>query len=357
MKSSRTITVAAAHLASVMLDKSACIAKACRFIDEAAASGARLVVFPESFIPGFPLWNAYLPPIEGHALFRRLAENSVLVPGTDLAPIRQAATRNRIHVSVGLSEVSAVSAGCLWNTNLLIGETGEILNHHRKLMPTFHEKLSWSHGDGAGLRVVSTPIGRIGSLICGENNNPLARYALIAQGEQIHTASFAPPWSFRAPAPDAAPYDLGESIRFRTASLSFEGKVFTVVSAGFLDDESIEIASGGTGEAKEILRKAPPTCSMIVGPNGELRSRVLSDQEGLVYAEIDLDESIELKRHHDLTGYYNRFDVFQFNVNRTRHSPLSLRSDHEHRPVAAEGRHAGNPHAPGDPEPDRRNAD
>ena len=186
------VKVAAAHLAPIFLDAAKSIEKACAMIDEAARNSAHLIAFPESFIPGFPVWASVRAPIKNHDLFRRLAANSIRVDGPEIERVREAARRNRIFVSLGFSEGTPASVGCLWNSNLLIGDEGRILNHHRKLVPTFYEKLIWANGDGAGLRVSETDIGRLGMLICGENTNPLARYALMAQGEQIHISSYPP---------------------------------------------------------------------------------------------------------------------------------------------------------------------
>lgn len=309
--------VGAVHASSVMLDKSGSVAKACRLIEDAASQNARLVVFPESFIPGFPLWNALRRPIDGHGMFRRFAESSVRITDPEIQSIADTAARHRIIVSLGFSELSSHSVGCLWNSNILISERGEIINHHRKLVPTFYEKLSWNAGDGAGLLVVETPIGRVGSLICGENNNPLSRYTLMAQGEQIHTASYPPVWPFRNPI-GAMPYDLHDLIRVRAAAHSFEAKVFTVVSAGFLDEASLAVIAAGDRDSEQILRACPRSCSMIVGPDGSVRSDIRSDEEGLVLAEIDVSEALEYKQHHDMAGYYNRLDIFALRVNRAR---------------------------------------
>lgn len=324
-RSGKTV-VTAVHAASVMLDKAATTAKACRLIEQAASAGSRFVVFPESFLPGFPLWNALIRPIDGHAMFRRFAENSVRIDGAELREIADAAARHRIIVSMGISEVSAHSEGCLWNSNVLISERGELLNHHRKLVPTFYEKLSWSAGDGAGLQVVATNIGRIGSLICGENNNPLSRYTLMAQGEQIHTANYPPVWPFRNPL-GAARYDLSDAIRVRAAAHSFEAKTFTIVSAGFLDEASLAVLADGNAESKEILKACPRSCSMIVGPDGSLRSELRSEEEGMVHAEIDVSEVLEHKQHHDMAGYYNRMDIYALHVQRARPRPAYFSDD------------------------------
>jgi nitrilase len=316
LNSSKT-TVAAVHAASVMLDKAGCTTKACQLIGEAARLGARLIVFPESFIPGFPLWNALNRPIDSHGMFRHFAENSLRVDGPEMRLIAGTAARHRIIVSLGFSEVSAYSEGCLWNSNILISDEGNVLNHHRKLVPTFYEKLSWTQGDGAGLRVCETKIGRIGSLICGENNNPLSRYSLMVQGEQIHTASYPPVWPFGNPL-CAKPYDLADAIRVRAAAHSFEAKAFTIVSAGFLDEASLTVIASENRESQAILKACPRSCSMIVGPEGSLRSDMRRDEEGFVLAEIDVSELLEHKQHHDMAGYYNRLDIFSVEVRRNR---------------------------------------
>ena len=148
--------VCAAHVAPVFLDAAATVEKACALIAEASRAGARLIAFPESFVPGFPVWAAVQAPIKSHDFFKRLAANSIEVPGPEVAALCAAARDNAIVVSIGISERSPVSVGCLWNTNLLIDGDGNLINHHRKLVPTFYEKLIWANGDGEGLRVSST---------------------------------------------------------------------------------------------------------------------------------------------------------------------------------------------------------
>ena len=166
----------AAHVAPVFLDAAATVEKACSLIAEAASNGAGLIAFPESYVPGFPVWASIQAPIKNHGFFKRLAANSIAVPGPEVTQLCKAAREAAIVVSIGISERSPVSVGALWNSNLLIDANGVIINHHRKLVPTYYEKLIWAPGDGAGLRVSDTPIGKLGMLICGENTNPLARY-------------------------------------------------------------------------------------------------------------------------------------------------------------------------------------
>src|SRR5262245_32061416 len=229
---------AAAHVASVFLDPSATAAKAASVIAEAARNGASFVVFPESFLPGYPLWAALHAPIDTHAHFERFVLASVFADGPEIARIRQAAAQAGVFVSLGFSERDPASAGALWNSNLLIGDDGEVLVHHRKLVPTFYEKLVWNRGDGAGLRVAATSLGRIGALICGENTNPLARFALMAQAEQVHVSSFPPAWPTRPPLAGGN-YDNRAANRIRTAAHCFEAKCFGIVAAGRFDEAAI----------------------------------------------------------------------------------------------------------------------
>lgn len=318
-----TTRLAAVHLASAFFDLEAGVQKTLRSIKEAAQQQADLVVFPESFLPGFPIWHAFLRPIDAHARFARFAECSLLIDGPEMARIRDAARAARIAVWLGFSERASYSEGCLWNSAVLIGPDGNIEIHHRKLVPTFYEKLVWSRGDGNGLRVVDMPIGRVGGLICGENGNPLARYALMAQGEQIHCASYPSVWPFRDPQ-SGVPYDLSEAIRIRAAAHSFEAKTYTAVSSAALDDASIAAICDGDAESEALLRACAPAASMIVTPDGSTPGGTLCGTEGMVIADVDIAALTELKQHHDMAGYYNRHDVFRVEIDRDRQAPLHL---------------------------------
>jgi aliphatic nitrilase len=267
------------------------------------------------------VWAAVQAPIKSHDFFNRLAANSIEVSGPEVTALCAAARDNSIVVSIGISERSPVSVGCLWNTNLLIDADGNLVNHHRKLVPTFYEKLIWANGDGAGLRVCNTDIGKIGMLICGENTNPLARYSLIAQGEQVHISSYPPVWPTR-PANEPGRYDLASAIRIRAGAHSFEGKVFNVVSSGFLDKSTLDALRTIDRGSLETLENSPQAVSMVLGPSGEIISDTLSETEGLLYQEIDIAQCVEPKQFHDVVGYYNRFDVFELNVTRKRLTPI-----------------------------------
>jgi aliphatic nitrilase len=317
------VKVCAAHVAPVFLDAQKTVAKAIELIAEAARAGARLIAFPESFVPGFPVWASVQAPIKNHEYFKAFAAQSVEVPGPETQQLCDAAREHGIFVSIGISERSLASVGCLWNSNLLIGADGALLTHHRKLVPTFYEKLTWANGDGEGLAVRDTEIGKLGMLICGENTNPLARYALIAQGEQVHVSSYPPIWPTRPPN-ESGRYDLAAAIRIRAGAHSFEGKVFNIVSSACLDRTLFEALRGLEPEARETLELSPRGVSMVLGPTGEVIGDTLCETEGLLYQEIDIAQCVEPKQFHDVAGYYNRFDVFDLKVTRTRLRPVAF---------------------------------
>jgi aliphatic nitrilase len=316
--------VAAAHVAPVFLDTDRSVEKACSVIEEAAKHGARLIAFPEVFVPGFPIWAGLEAPIRTHELFKRLAAAAVEIDGPELARIRQTARRMEVFVSIGFTEGTRTSVGCLWNSNALIGADGALLNHHRKLVPTFYEKLIWANGDGRGLRVSATELGRIGMLICGENTNPLARFALMADGEQVHISCYPPVWPTRPPE-GPGNYDLAQAIRIRAGAHAFEAKVFNVVASSCVDEtlrRTIEAALGR--EAVRVMDQSPRGVSVVIDPTGAPRGEALCRDEGILYADIDLAESVEPKQFHDVVGSYNRFDIFGFTVDRTPRRPATF---------------------------------
>lgn len=315
--------VAAMHFAPVFLDTKATVDKACSLIEEAARNGARLIAFPETYIPAFPIWSAVRAPLYNHDYFRALAGEAVSIDGPELARVRAVARRCEVVVSMGFNERSDASLGCIWNSNALIGEDGNIINHHRKTVPTFWEKLVWANGDGAGLRVCDTVLGRIGMLICGENTNPLARFALMAQGEQVHISSFPPVWPANDPR-DAGCYDVSDAIRIRVGNHSFEGKLFNVVAAAYMDARMRDALAKGDSEIGRILDDSPRGVSLVVGPSGRPISEIRSDSEGIVYADINIADCVQPKQLHDVTGYYNRFDIFKLTVDRSANRPITF---------------------------------
>lgn len=318
--------VAIAHVAPVFLDTDATIDKACSLINEAANAGAQMIVFPETYVSAFPIWSPLFAPIRCHEFFRRMAANAIEVTGPEVARICAAARDAQILVSIGINEGTQASVGCIWNSNLLIGEDGSLLNHHRKIVPTYFEKLTWANGDGAGLRVVDTPVGRIGALICGENTNPLARFTLMAQGEQVHIASYPPIWPTKD-VKDAGDYDLANAIRIRSGAHSFEAKCFTLVSAGFMDEAMRNEIVDFSKEVADTIDNTPRGVSMAMDPTGAQIGDTLCNEEGMLYIDIDISDCVEPKQFHDVTGYYNRFDIFKLTVNRSANRPISFELD------------------------------
>jgi aliphatic nitrilase len=325
--------VAAAHVAPVFLDTDRSVEKACSVIEEAAGKGARLIAFSEAFLPGYPVWPALEAPVRTHELFKRLAASALALSGPELARIRQTARRSGVFVSVGFTEGTTASVGCLWNSNALIGADGTLLNHRRKLVPTWCEKLIWANGDASGLRACGTELGRIGMLICGENTNPLARFALMAEGEQVHISSYPPAWPTCSPdVPGNC--DLAQAIRIRAGAHAFEGKVFNLVASSCVDRSMRHALEASLGPAPlRILEESPNGISMVVHPTGAPLGE-LWQEEGILYAEIDLAQGVEHKQFHDVVGSYNRFDIFTLSVDRSARRPATFldeaRGGHSH---------------------------
>lgn len=309
---------AAVQASPVFLDAEATAHKAVRLIAEAGENGARLVVFPEVFIPGYPYWSWITDPVTGSAWFEKLIRASIFLPGPEIDIVCSAAAAANAHVVIGVNERSPVSLGTLYNTLVFIGPDGKILGKHRKLVPTWAEKLTWTGGDGSSLKVYETAIGPLGGLACGENTNTLARFALLAQGELVHTASYI---SLPVAPPD---YDMAEAIRLRAQSHSFEGKVFTVVATSTVSEEIIGAMERVRPDARSLLERKSSAFSGIIGPDGRVIGEGLVDEEGIVYADIDLGKCIQPRQMHDITGHYNRFDVFQLSLNRSSQQPLNL---------------------------------
>lgn len=308
MKELPIFKAATVQTAPVFLNAAATAKKAANLIAEAAGNGARLIAFPEVFVAGYPYWNWMLTPVQGSAWYEKLYKNSVEPEGPEVAEICKAARENTCFVLVGINE-RGQSFGEIYNTNLIINDQGIIIGKHRKLVPTWAEKLTWTGGDGSSLKVYNTEIGPIGTLACGENTNTLARFTLLAQGELIHIANYI---SLPVAPPD---YDMSEAIKIRAAAHSFEGKLFTLVSCSTISEEIIEAMQEEAPNAREFLNRKRSAFSGIIGPNGAVIGEPLIDEEGIVYAEIDLNKCIQPKQMHDILGHYNRFDIFDLRVN------------------------------------------
>lgn len=224
---------AAVQTSPVFLNAQATTDKAVAFIKEAAGNGASLVAFPEVFIAGYPYWNWIMTPVQGSKWYEVLYKCSITTDGPEVQQLCQAAKEHNVHVVIGINE-RGNSYGEIYNTNLIIDNNGALIGRHRKLVPTWAEKLTWTSGDGSSLKVYPTEIGPIGTLACGENTNTLARFTLLSQGELIHIANYI---SLPVAPPD---YNMAEAIKIRAAAHSFEGKLFTIVSCSTISQEIID---------------------------------------------------------------------------------------------------------------------
>ena len=303
--------VAAVQTAPVFLDPAATVDKACALIAEAAGNGAKLVAFPEVFVAGYPYWNWLMTPVEGSEWFERLCRAAITAPGPEVERLCAAARAHDCTVVIGVNERDPRALGTLYNTNLVIGADGTLLGRHRKLVPTWAEKLTWAGGDGSSVRVYDTPVGPLGTLACGENTNTLARFALRSAGELVHVANY-----IALPVAPAS-YNMAEAIKIRATAHSFEGKVFTIVACSAVSEEIIAAMSQDRPANRELLSRPNSAFSGVIDPHGNLVGEALIDEEGIVYADIDLGDCIRPKLMHDIIGGYNRFDIFNLTVDRT----------------------------------------
>ena len=306
----------------VFLNVEKTIDKAISFIKEANENGAQLIAFPEVFVAGYPYWNWIMTPVQGSKWYEELYRNSVAITDASLAPLFQAAKDFQIQVVIGINE-RGDSYGEIYNTNLIIDANGNLVGKHRKLVPTWAEKLTWTSGDGSSLKVYDTAVGPIGTLACGENTNTLARFTLLSQGELIHIANYI---SLPVAPPD---YNMAEAIKIRAAAHSFEGKLFTIVSCSTISPEIKDALRDDVPNVDELLTRKNSAFSGFIGPNGALIGEPLIDEEGIIYAEIDLAKCIQPKQMHDILGHYNRFDIFDLRVNTAPTRKITFVDNHE----------------------------
>jgi len=292
----------------VFLNVEKTIDKAITFVKEASKNGAKIIAFPEVFVAGYPYWNWIMTPVQGSKWYEELYKASVDISSPEIEKLCLAAKENNIQIVIGINE-RGKSFGEIYNTNLIIDNKGVIIGKHRKLVPTWAEKLTWSSGDGSSLKVYDTEVGPIGTLACGENTNTLARYTLLAQGELIHVANY-----ISLPVAPAD-YNMAEAIKIRAAAHSFEGKLFTIVSCSTISQEIMDALKPDVPNVEELLTRKNSAFSGFIGPNGVVIGEPLIDEEGMIYADIDLAKCIQPKQMHDILGHYNRFDIFDLRVN------------------------------------------
>lgn len=293
---------AAVQAAPVYMDRDATIEKACALIAEAGNAGAKLIVFPETWVPMYPFWHT-TPNVFSGKLYTELWKNAVEESSPATERLAAAAKASNAYVVMGVNERDTAGRGTLFNSMLWFSPEGVIAHKHRKLMPTFTERTVWGFGDGSDLAIIDSPLGRLGGLICWEHQMTLVKYAMYAQGEQVHCAQWP------------AFTSQNDHIDFGTRQYAFEGACFVVSACGvtpkgrlpkelFNDDRP---ANGGTA---------------IIGPRGQYLAGPIFDKEEILYAEIDLEDAIREKHSRDVAGHYARPDVLQLVVN-TRPKPVA----------------------------------
>jgi len=297
---SRIVRAAAIQIAPDLDRPDGTLDRVCSAIDEAASKGAQLAVFPETFVPYYPYFSFVLPPVLQGAPHLRLAERAVVVPG----PVTQAvAERARHHGMVVILGVNERDHGSLYNTQLVFDADGTLALKRRKITPTYHERMVWGMGDGAGLKVVDTAVGRVGALACWEHYNPLARYALMAQHEEIHCAQF--PGSLVGPI-------FAEQMEVTIRHHALESGCFVVNATGWLSDEQIRSVTPDANLQK-ALRGGCHTA--IVSPEGKHLAPPLTEGEGMVVADLDMALIAKRKRMMDSVGHYARPELLSLAIN------------------------------------------
>lgn len=292
------VKVAAVQAAPVFLDRDATVDKACILIEQAAGEGAGLVVFAEAFVPGYPEWVWRLTPweVRAEALYARLFDQAVVIGGSATGALSAAARRSACYVSIGVNEREP-RGSTLFDTQLCFGPTGALLSAHRKLVPTGAERLVWGMGDGSSLTVIETPFGRLGGLTSWENYMPLARMALYEQGIDIYVA---PTWD-------------NSDVWFPTLRhIAKEGRVY-VVGASFWarpSDVPAEVPFRDElyGEEEALLSGG---VSAIVSPFGDVLAGPLEGEEGMLFADLDVETARASRHQFDPAGHFSRPDLLR----------------------------------------------
>jgi aliphatic nitrilase len=303
-----TIRAAAVQIAPDLTSAEGTVNRVCRAVAESAALGVEIAVFPETFIPYYPYFSFVEPPVSAGKEHLRLYENAVEVPGWVPELLSQQAAKHGMVLVVGVNEREH---GSLYNTQLIFDADGTLALKRRKITPTYHERMIWGQGDGSGLKVVQTEVGRVGALACWEHYNPLARFSLMAQHEQIHCAQF--PGSMVGPI-------FRDQIEVTIKHHALESGCFVINSTGWLTDEQI-VSISGDPKMQKALRGG--CYSAIISPEGVPLCDPITEGEGMAIADLDFALITKRKRMMDIVGHYSRPDIFTLLQNSTAYSQMS----------------------------------
>ena len=309
----KIIPVAVVQAAPVLFDKALTIEKACHLIKEAGDNGSKVVLLPEAFIPAYPRGLSFGMVVgsrsdEGRNLWKRCWDNSIETSGDEVLTLGKAARQAGVYLAIGVIERdSEYSRGTLYCSILYFDPQGNLMGKHRKLKPTGSERLIWGEGDGSTMPVFSTKVGKMGGLICWENYMPFARMALYGKGVEIYLAPTA---------------DSRETWQATMKHIACEGRCFVLGCNQFV---TRDMYPSDLETIEELADQPDVMCrggSVIVSPFGQVIQGPLYDQEGILYAELDLSEIARAKIDFDVVGHYSRPDIFQFQVNRAPQLPV-----------------------------------
>ena len=307
----KTVRAAAVQIAPDLTSAGGTLARVLEAIADAAAQGAEMVVFPETFVPYYPYFSFVRPPFQAGAEHLLLYERAVVVPGPVTDAVGAAARSHGMVVVLGVNERDH---GSLYNTQLVFDADGALVLKRRKITPTYHERMIWGQGDASGLKVVETAVGRVGALACWEHYNPLARYALMAQHEQIHCAQF--PGSMVGQI-------FADQMEVTIRHHALEAGCFVINATGWLTEEQIATITSDPAQQKALRGGC---CTTIVSPEGVLLAEPLRSGEGIVIADLDMALITKRKRMMDSVGHYARPELLSLMIDE-RAKP-ALRSAH-----------------------------